>query len=291
MGRRRSHNIILIAAAIVVGACVVGYGAVIVWIDIHQRDYLYFPGHMHATPAQVGLTEYQPVQIRTRDGVTLQGWWRPPPEKTGGVVLYLHGNGSDLTDRSHRFRDLASEGFGVLAIDWRGYGASTGHPSEDGLNEDARASYEWIRAQASNSKIALFGESLGSGVAITLATRRPVAGVVLDSAYASMLRLAESHIDFAPVSWIMKDTYRSETRVAKINAPLLSVHCDRDEVIPLAEGKRLFAAAAQPKEMVLLTGCGHVETWVEPFKSKMFAALHAWLDPVKRKGANSAAVE
>ena len=258
---------------------VVGYAGALVWLKAHQREFIYFPGRAHVAPKQMGLNEFQAVDIKTPDGVHLVGWWKPPSRPGEGVVLYLHGNGSDLTDRTLRFRDLGLQGFGVLGIDWRGYGGSTGKPTEKGLHTDALAAYDWVHAQAPGAKIAVFGESLGTGPAIVLATKRTVAGVVLDSAYASLLRLANQNLPLIPNSLLMEDTFRSEDYVARIHAPLLMAHCTADEVIPIEEGRRLYAAARQPKELVVLQGCGHVETWRDPFKPIMDQRLHAWLDP------------
>jgi fermentation-respiration switch protein FrsA (DUF1100 family) len=280
--KRKPLSWLKIGLTVAVVAVVGVYAAILIVLDVRQREFLYFPGRVHVPPARVGLSEFQAVEIKTADGERIVGWWKPPLHPGGGVVLYLHGNGSDLTDRAQRFRDLGNAGFGVLGIDWRGYGGSTGHPTEAGLNADALAAYQWIGRQAPGSRIALFGESLGSGVAITLAARHPVAGIVLDSPYASMLRLAEDHMPYAPVSWMMQDTYTSEARVAQIHAPLFIAHCDRDQVIPLAEGRRLFVAAVQPKEMVVLQGCGHIETWEGETKGKMIERLHRWTD-VKNK--------
>ena len=271
---------LLVKAAIVVGGvAVVAYLAALIWLNAHQREFIYFPGRAHVPPSRVNLDEFQAVEIRTPDGERLVGWWKPPPRAGEGVVLYLHGNGSDLTDRAPRFRDLGQQGFGVLGVDWRGYGGSTGKPSETGLNTDALAAYDWIRTRLPGAKVAVFGESLGTGPSIYLATQRPVAGVLIDSGYASILRLANQQLPLIPNSWLLDDTFKAEDRVAHINAPLLMVHCDADDVIPIAEGRRLLAAAREPKEMVVLHGCGHVETWNEAFKPYALTRLHTWLDP------------
>jgi hypothetical protein len=276
---RRKTPLFLRALIVLLVLVVAGYGGALVWLKAHQREFIYFPGKAHVPPSRVNLDEFQAVEIRTPDGERLVGWWKPPPRPGEGVVLYLHGNGSDLTDRAPRFRDLGVAGFGVLGIDWRGYGGSTGKPSETGLNTDALAAYDWIRAQRPDAKIAVFGESLGTGPSMYLATRRPVAGVLIDSGYASILRLASRQMPLVPVSWLLTDTYKAEDRVAHINAPLLMAHCDADDVIPITEGRRLFAAAREPKQMLVLHGCGHVETWREPQQSYMISRLHTWLDP------------
>jgi fermentation-respiration switch protein FrsA (DUF1100 family) len=262
-----------LAIELVVVALVAYLGA-LVGLTLNQRVFIYHPNTARASLAD----GFQAQDIRTPDGEHIVAWWKPPSRPGEGVVLYLHGKGGNLGDRASRLRDLGQQRFGVLAIDWRGYGGSSGKPTERGLNADALAAYDWIHAQAPGAKIAAFGESLGTGPAITLATKRPVAGVVLDSAYASILRLADLRLPVVPNAWLMIDTYRSEDRIARVNAPLLMAHCDADSVIPIAEARRLFAAARQPKEMVVLHGCGHVDTWREPFKSQLTARLHTWLD-------------
>ena len=271
----RHLRLVLEAAVLALAA----YAGAVVGLTLNQRTFIYHPDTARIAPSKAKLAGFEVVDIRTRDGERLVGWWKPPARAAEGVVRYLHGKGGNLPDRAVRLRDLGAEGFGVLAIDWRGYGGSTGKPTERGLNTDALAAYDWIGAQSPRSKIALFGESLGTGPAITLATKRPVAGVVLDSAYASILRLADLRVPLIPNSWLMIDTYRSEDRVAHIGAPLLMAHCDTDAVIPVTEARRLFAAAREPKALVILHGCAHVNTWREPFLSTMNTDLHAWLDP------------
>jgi hypothetical protein len=265
----------------ILAVVVAGYLGALVGLSLNQSTFVYHPNLERVSPSAMGLTQFQAVEIRTPDGERIVGWWAPPAHANGGVILYLHGKGGHLADRASRFRDLSQEGFGLLGVDWRGYGGSTGKPSEAGLNTDALAAYDWIHAQAPGAKIVVFGESLGTGPAVTLATHRPVAGVVLDSAYASILRLANWRLPVFPNSFFLKDRYASEDRIAHIHAPLLMVHCDEDGTIPIAEARRLFAAAAQPKELLVLHGCGHVQTWGAPFRSRLSARLHAWFGPAK----------
>jgi fermentation-respiration switch protein FrsA (DUF1100 family) len=276
--RQRPGLLTLALEILLVGA--VAYAGAFVGLSLNQGAFIYNPDRARTAPAAANLAQFQAVEIRTPDGERLVGWWKPPSRPEEGVVLYLHGKGGHLADRATRLRDLGTEGFGVLGVDWRGYGGSTGEPSEAGLNTDSLAAYDWIRGRLPGAKIAVFAESLGTGPAVTLATRRPVAGVVLDSAYASILRLANWRLPIFPNSFLMTDVYRSEDRIAHINAPLLMTHCDGDQTIPIAEARRLFAAARPPKEMVVLKGCGHVQTWRRlPFRSKLNMRLHSWLDP------------
>nr|WP_255500718.1 alpha/beta fold hydrolase [Caulobacter sp. 17J80-11] len=262
---------------VAIGAAVVAlaYLGVCGWFYANQRSLAYFPDRHDVAPAEVGLTDFQKVAIATPDGETLVGWWKPPaPAK--GVVLYLHGNGYNLSTRAERLRDLAEAGFGVLAIDWRGYGGSTGAPSETGLLTDARAAYDWAAGHAQGSKIALFGESLGTGVAVHLAGERPAAGLVLDSPYASIVGVAETYYPFLPSRWLLKDQYRSEEWIGRVRAPVFIVHCDADQQIPLAQARRLYRAAGEPKEMVVRRGCAHIKTWDGAAKAHMLELFGRW---------------
>lgn len=265
-------------AAVAIG----GYGAICAYIYGQQDDLIYPGGTTDVRPLPApdaaGLTGFQPVTLDTPDGQHLKSWWRAPGSGRG-VVLYLHGNAENLAAnwRVERLRDLAAAGYGVLGIEYRGFGGSSGHPSESGLITDAETAYAFIGRKAPSAKVALFADSLGTGVAVALAAERPVAGLVLDSPYASILRLASAGYSWLPVSLILQSPWKSEERIKAVTVPLLIAHCDADRRIPLAEGQRLYDAANQPKEMVVLPGCGHVHTWVEPVKSKALSDFSAWI--------------
>lgn len=261
---------------------VLGYAGICAYIFAVQ-DKLMYPGgttEIHPLPApdSVGLADFRAVTLDTPDGERLIAWWLPP-QPGQGAVLYLHGNGSNGSDprRLVRFHDLQTAGFGVLAVEYRGFSGSTGHPSEQGLIVDGVTGYDYIAKQAAGAKIALFGDSLGTAVALAVATQRPVAGLVLDSPFASMRRMGEQRYPYLPVGQLATSPWESERRIAQITAPILITHCDADRTVPLAEGKRLFDAAKQPKDMIVLPGCGHIETWVEPVKSAALKDFNSWI--------------
>jgi pimeloyl-ACP methyl ester carboxylesterase len=260
-----------------------GYMAICAFMYI-QQDALVYPGGTVAieplpAPDSVGLAGFAPVILDTPDGERLKAWWHPP-EAGHGVVIYLHGNRQNIAAgwRVERLRDLAAAGFGVLGLEYRGFGGSSGHPSEPGLITDAETGYDFIAKEAPGARIAAFGDSLGTGVTVALATQRPLAGLVLDSPFASALRLAANDYGWLPTSLLLKGSWKSEDRIKSVNAPIFIAHCDTDRRIPLAEARRLFDTANQPKEFVELKGCGHVETWVEPVKSKVLTDFGTWLD-------------
>lgn len=265
---------------------VFGYAGVLTWFYFHQGDLLYPSDRGDTQPAAKGLTDFELVRVATPDGETLAGWWKPPPAG-GGVVLYLHGQTGSLGTQNYivtRSRDMAAAGMGVLAIDYRGYGGSTGRPSEAGLITDARAAYDFIKRGAPDARVAIFGTSLGTAVAVALAAQVEESGLALDSPFTSALHIAQLRYPWLPSSRLMRDYWDSESRIAAIGAPLLLIHCDADRTVPLTEGAALFAQARDPKTMIVLTGCAHIEIWKDA-KDKILETFQEWLkEPENKSG-------
>jgi fermentation-respiration switch protein FrsA (DUF1100 family) len=232
------------------------------------------------TPEAAGLAQFTAVNIETEDGERIVGWWTPPARDGGGVVLYLHGTPGALVDWAPwRLPSIQKAGLGALAIDYRGYGGSTGTPSEAGIDLDARAAFDFIRSKAPHSKIAIFGESFGTGVAVALATERPAAGLLLNAAFASELRLfGLSAPPVLPYRWLLRDQYNSEALISSVAAPVMIVHGTADDQVPIAEARRLFAAARQPKTMIEIEGAGHT-TAFDRVAERAIGALVAWTAP------------
>src|SRR5690349_683895 len=160
------------------------YGIVLAALFFMQRSLLYPASDRRATATEAGLNGFQDLTLLTTDNQRLVGWWKPPqPGKA--IVLYFHGNGGSLWNRRLRAQALTETGRGLLMVSYRGYSGSSGSPSEEGLKTDARAAYEWLRRSYESSRIVAYGESLGTGVAVRLASEAPVAGLVLDAPYTS----------------------------------------------------------------------------------------------------------
>ena len=248
---------------------------------IHQREYQYTLGGTRSTPEAAAAAGFIEVKIATADGERLDGWWRPPPATERGVVLFLHGTPGTVPDQVWRLDQLKHSGLGILAIDWRGYGGSTGNPTELGLRADARAGFDFIRAAAPQSKIAVFGESLGTGPAVALARDRPVAGVLLNAPYASVRRLFELRGLPIPYRWLMKDPFDSEALVGGVTAPLLILHGTDDPAIPVDEAHRLYDAAHEPKMIFIADGAGHLDAWEGGGERLALEALARWTTPAE----------
>ena len=257
------------------------YGAVCLWFVAHQHEFQFGDNRRpRVSPQSVGLTGFAAVDIRTEDGELLDAWWAPPPEPGRGIVLFLHGTPGTLADTVWRLPDLQQSGFGVMAIAYRGYGASTGTPSEAGLRADARAAFDWLRATAPGSKIAVFGESLGTGPAVALARDRPVAGVLLNSPYASVRRLFELRALPLPYRWLMRDQFDSEALIGEVGVPVMILHGTADGAIPIAEARRLYAAAREPKTMIEIEGVGHLAAYDSGGAGRALEALARWTAPI-----------
>ena len=198
------------------------------------------------------------LTIETDDGERLHGWWIEARQPSHGHVLLCHGNAGNVCDRLLHADLLASAGFDVLLFDYRGYGKSSGRPSEDGTYRDARAALAALHDQPGTDASRLFylGESLGAAVALALARERPPTGLVLQSAFTSVRDMARVHYPFIPGA-LVPDAYPSVRLIAGLDAPLLVLHGDRDEVVPLEQGRALFEAAPEPKRMRVFPGLGH----------------------------------
>ena len=180
----------------------VGYGAMVALAYLAQRALMYFPDRTRTPPVLAALPEAEEIMLETADGEKLVAWYVPAAEGKP-VVLYFHGNGGALVDRVRRFRGLIADGNGLVALSYRGYGGSSGSPTEEGLLADAAAAYAFAAARYPVSRIAVFGESLGTGVAISLAAEKPAARVILQAPYTSIVDLAAAAYPFLPVRLLL----------------------------------------------------------------------------------------
>jgi hypothetical protein len=253
-----------------------GYGAAMALMYALQRSLLYFPDRATKSPAKSGLPQAEQIALTASDGEKLVAWFIAP--RAGKpVVLYFQGNAGGLDLRVGRFKWLTEDGAGLLALCYRGYGGSTGKPTEDGVIRDAIAAYDYARARFDAERIVLFGESLGTAVATALAAGREIGALILDAPFTSAADVGAAAYPFAPVRWLMKDQWRSAERIGSVTAPILVLHGERDRIVPIAFGERLFALAHEPKRFMRFHDGGHVNLddfgAVEVIKEFLAAAL------------------
>lgn len=233
-----------------------GYVGLVTLMYLFQRSLMYFPDRVRTPPAAAGLPQAEEMVLETQDGERVIAWYVAAKEGRS-VVLYFHGNGGALRDRAARFRNLVADGTGLVALSYRGYGGSTGDPSEAGLLRDADALYAFAASRYPPDRIVLWGESLGTGVAVAVAAEHPVARVLLESPYTSIADIAASVYRFAPVRWLIKDPFHSDDRIGKVSAPVLVLHGEQDATIPIAFADRLYATIRAPKQFIRLPRADH----------------------------------
>lgn len=222
-----------------------------------QRDLMYFPKPLSVNPLDAGFIA-KPLVLKTSDGERLTAWHRPA-QKGKPTILYFYGNAGLLANHIERFNALAADGSGLFSIDYRGYGASSGKPTEAGLLLDAEAAYLYLLAESILPQdVIVYGESLGGGVAAAIAAQHHPGALILESTFSSALDVASARFPIFPVGFVMRDTFRSDLRIKDLQAPLLMLHGDADTVVPLRFGEKLFALAAEPKMFIRVPGAAHL---------------------------------
>src|SRR3989475_3598907 len=195
-----------------------GYVCIVALLYVPHRAMQYFPERFRTAPAVAGLPEAEEVVLDTADGERVIVW-HVPPRADKPVVLYFHGNGGSLRGRVDRFRALTADGTGLVALSYRGYGGSSGAPTEAGLVNDALAAYAFTRARYPAERIVLWGESLGTGVAVALAAQQPVGHLILQSPFTSAADVGAQSYWFVPVRLLMKDQFRSDFGIGQVTSP------------------------------------------------------------------------
>ncbi len=255
------------------------YGAMVAFLWFRQESMLFLPGmpsrQLIASPADIGL-RYEALRIPTADGEEIDAWF-VPAERERAVLLFFHGNAGNISHRLDSLRLFHGLGLSVLIIDYRGYGQSTGRPSEHGTAEDARAAWRHLvedRAVPAE-RIIVFGRSLGGAVATVLAAEHRPGGLIVESAFRSVPELAAEIYWFLPVRRLARIEYPVERKLRSVQAPLLIVHSREDEIIPFRHGEALYAAANPPKQLLELNG-GHNDAFLRS-KGRYVEGLEAFL--------------
>ena len=228
---------------------VVLYLAVVAYMYVRQRAFLYFPDTRHPVAAEANVPGLREVQLTSADGLHLLAWYVPPAPGQG-VVLYFHGNGGNIADRADRMAMFAHANYGVLMPEYRGYGGNPGSPSEAAFLQDAEAALRFLVGEGlADTSIVVYGESLGTGVAVALASGRNMQALILDAPYTSIIAVAAKLYFYLPVRTLLKDRFDSLARIKDVRAPLLVIQGAHDKVVPPALGQELFARASEPKQL------------------------------------------
>jgi uncharacterized protein len=258
-------------------------GLLLVWALIAlaaylgQRRLMYFPNRTRVPPAAAGLADVEERQLNTPDGARVLAWYgkASPGQPT---LLYFHGNGGALFERAERMRRFMSVGWGVYIMSYRGYGGSSGSPSEVANIADARLAYADVLAQGvAAQKLILYGESLGTGVAARLALDGLGAGLVLEAPFTSAVAVGARAYPYLPVSLLLKDRYETGAFIAQVRMPLLILHGERDRTIPVAMGRELFRLAHAPKRLAIFPNADHNDIYIA---GDGLAVMKEWMSGV-----------
>lgn len=236
------------------------YVLLVVVMYAFQRQLMYHPDKRIDTPENYGLDHFDDLRATTADGVMVQLWYHAA--KAGmPTIVYFHGNAAHLGNRAGKYAAFAHDGFGVLALSYRGYGASGGEPSEQGLYNDARAAiaYALREKHIPLEKIILYGESLGSGVAVQMAAEYKIAALVLEAPYTSVVNRAAEIYFYVPVRFLIHDHYDSIAKIGAVKSPVLIFHGELDVTIPAAHGRAILQAANEPKKAYFFPHIGHTD--------------------------------
>jgi uncharacterized protein len=226
---------------------IAAYLAICAAVYFGNRMFIYFPDQARILPTKIGLVGVEEIEVAAADGTMLVAWYAP--SRNGKqTILYFHGNAANAANRAPKIAMMLESGFGVFYLNNRGYGGSGGSPTEARNVADAIAAYDELKGLGVRDEdIVAYGESLGSGQAVRLAAKRPISGVVLEAPLISTIDVARSIYFWLPLSLLITDQYNLEHAIGVVTAPLLILHGEQDEVIPVEMGRRVFRAGNKPK--------------------------------------------
>jgi fermentation-respiration switch protein FrsA (DUF1100 family) len=250
-----------------------------------HRYFLYLPDKTRYAPKDVGLSAVEEITFEGTKGAKLIAWHLPPVGQKP-TLLYFTGNSGSAANRARKIDAIAGKGYGVLMLNYRRFGGSTGWPTEANNVADAAAAYDLLRASGVKARdIVAYGESLGTGVATRLSQERPVKALVLEAPFTSVVEVGKQVWWFLPLRLIMGDQYRTIDRIGSIDVPLLILHGARDSLIPVTQARQVYAAANEPKQLAIMRNGGHNDLYEHGAFNKVaefLAALEPQPKPVPR---------
>jgi len=223
------------------------YFAIVIYTYIFQRNLLYHPNENNYSDNEL-ISNLKKVKIKTKDNIELKSWYYSKNSNDYKTILFLHGNAGDLENRIYKINHFIDMKVNFLIIAWRGFSGNKGKPTEKGLYEDAMSAVRWLKSNGVNeNKIILYGESLGTAVAVEIAQNKNFGGIVLESPFTSMVAAGKEKYPFLPVNILLKDKYESDKKIKNIKIPILIMHGKVDKIVPFYMGKKMFDLANSPK--------------------------------------------
>lgn len=246
----------------IVAAAAGGYGVLLAGLYFGQRTLLYRPDATVPQAAAHGVAEMEAIRIPVAEGVESLAWWYPPRRPDRPVVVYFQGNAGHIGERAFKARRMIDAGFGVLLAGYRYNAGAGGAPNEEILIADGQTAIRHVLARGfAPEQLVLYGESLGSGIAVALAAENDVGGLILETPYSSIADVAQAQYWYVPAKWLIWDRFDSLARIGGVRAPILVFHGDADDVIPIRFARRLVDAAPAPKQAHFLPGGSHADLY------------------------------
>jgi fermentation-respiration switch protein FrsA (DUF1100 family) len=252
LARRATGWILTLLLVYIVFICALG---------LMQKHFVYFPDPARFVPSEWALKELEPLDAKTEDGLTITSWYSPAKKRDKFTVVFFQGNAGHLGYRNYKVRPWLDAGYGVLMVGYRGFG-NPGSPSEEGFYSDSRAAIEALNKLGVPDKAMVFyGESLGTGVAVQMATEYEAAGLILESPYTSVPDVGANRYPLVPVHFLLRDQFDSLSKIKDVHTPLLLMHGEIDQVVPAKFGRQLFDAANEPKQAAFFPDAGHNDVY------------------------------
>jgi len=226
------------------------YILLLIIVFFFQRNLLYHPTVNNYLKNQTlsEPTEIQKVNITTNDKIDLVGWFYNKNLDKYKTILFFHGNAGSLENRTYKLNQFKDLNLNFLIIAWRGFSGNEGKPNEKGLYEDGKSAIRWLKTKGINEKnIILYGESLGTGVAVEIAQNKNYAGIILESPFTSMINMGKKYYPFFPIHFLLKDKFESYKKITNISVPVLIIHGKVDKIVPYKMGEKMYELANEPK--------------------------------------------
>ena len=243
---------------ILITSTIVIYLILLTLIYINQRKLLYLPSENNYLDDPINFT-YNEFFIEVDKDVKIKSWLIEKDLKKYKTILFLHGNAGNLFNRSYKLNRLNELNLNVLIISWRSFSGNSGKPNETNLYGDAKKAVKWLNERGVETKnIILYGESLGTGVAVEIGQTNKFNSIILESPYTSMIKAAKIYYPYLPVKFLLKDKYDSEKKIKNIKTPILIMHGKKDNIVPFHMGKKLFETANEPKKFLQIEEDDHM---------------------------------
>ena len=241
------------------------YFSILLLLFFFQRNLLYHPSENNYSDDELTVL-IEKVKIKTQDNIDLLSWYHKKDSNNYKTIIFLHGNAGSLQNRIHKINHFENMNVNFLIIAWRGFSGNKGSPSEKGLYEDAKSAVRWLKQKGLKEEdIIIYGESLGTAIAVEIAQNSNFAGIILESPFTSMIDAAKNKYPIFPIRFLLKDKYESDKKIKNIKSPLLIMHGEVDKIVPFWMGENIYNMANEPKYSYFTKYDNHMMKYDESF--------------------------